>query len=121
MKHILTLTALLLAPLATLGGPPLDTFEQRKQWILETVTANPELHTGEKLAGRYTNRKGAVVERHFAGPAAIDGRPVDFDHWPLAESPWVHQSSKDSPLVVTHGKLTRTYDTATWRIEQRAE
>jgi len=78
-----------------------------------------ELLTGETLTGRYTRRDGVVIQRQFAGPASIDSKPVDFDHWPLAASHWVNQSSKDSPLVVTDGKVTRTYDFAKWTVVQR--
>lgn len=78
-----------------------------------------ELLTGETLAVRYTRRDGVVIQRQFAGPASIDGKPVDFDHWPLAASHWVNQATKDSPLVVTDGRTSRTYDFAKWTIEQK--
>ena len=78
-----------------------------------------ELLTGETLAGRYTRRDGVVIQHTFAGPAAINGQPVDFDHWPISASRWVNQATKDSPLVVTNGKVTRTYDFAKWTVVQR--
>lgn len=99
------------------GASPEERLAAFRKVIL--AKSKVELLPGEKLAGRYTNRKGAVVERDFAGPAAIDGRPVDFDRWPLAESPWVHQATRDSPLVVTDGKVARTYDFAQWTITEK--
>lgn len=77
-----------------------------------------KLLAGETLVGSYTCRDGAVIQRQFAGPATINGEPVDFDHWPLAESRWVKQATKDSPLVVTDGEATRTYDLRRWTVSE---
>jgi len=60
-------------------------------------------------AGRYTNRRGDVLERDFHGPARINGRPEDFATWPAFTSPWVNQSAPGS-LVLNGGGETITYD-----------
>jgi len=66
------------------------------------------------LAGVYQDSRGRVIRRAFDGAASIDGKPVDFDRWPLAESPWVRQSDRREALTVTHGKTLRTYDLINW-------
>lgn len=94
--------------------------EQRLAAFRKAVIAKSkvELLTEPALAGRYTCRDCAVLQRQFAGPAELDGKSVDFDHWPLAGSPFVNQTTKDSPLVVAEGKSTRIYDFSKWTIDQ---
>ena len=99
---------------------PYPTPDERLAAFRKAVLAKSkvELLTGETLAGRYTCRDGVKIQRQFAGPALIDGKPVDFEHWPLAASRWVNQATVDSPLIVTDGKLMRTYDFANWSIRE---
>jgi hypothetical protein len=66
------------------------------------------------LVGIYQDSRGRVIRRAFDGAASIDGKSVDFDRWPLAESPWVRQSDRHEALTVTHGKTLRTYDLINW-------
>ena len=84
-----------------------------------TTTSRVETVDGESLTGRYTDRNGVVIQRAFAGPASINGIPVDFDHWPLASSPWVNQRTQEDPLVVSDGSHTRTYDFHSWQVIDR--
>ena len=44
---------------------------------------------------------------------------VDFDRWPLAESKWVNQGTKQSPLVISDGKSQRSYDFDALTITER--
>jgi hypothetical protein len=86
----------------------------------DTIVAktNLSLNPGERLTVRYTDRDGNIISREFAGKATVNDKPVDFDRWPLADSPWVRQISKTAPLTVTDGKMTRTYDLLNWRISE---
>jgi hypothetical protein len=70
------------------------------------------------LAGSYQDSRGRVIRRAFDGAASIDAKPVDFDRWPLAESPWVRQADPRQPLTVTDGKTLRTHDFARWSITE---
>jgi hypothetical protein len=84
-----------------------------------TTTIRVEIVDGELLTGRYIDRNGVMIQRAFAGPASINGIPVDFDHWPLASSPWVNQRTQEDPLVVSDGSHTRTYDFNSWQVIDR--
>ena len=77
-----------------------------------------EVLTDGLLKGRCTNRHGVAIERTFAGAAAVNGAPVDFDRWPMAASRWVNQATPDAPLVVTDGTVVRTYDFGAWSIAE---
>ena len=81
-----------------------------------------EMNTGTDstgLLGRHTARDGTVIERRFAGPAFINGKPVDFDNWPVAESPWIVQKEQKAFLVAQIGGSSRTYNFDEWKIEDR--
>ena len=80
-----------------------------------------QLSSDGELTGTYTDRKGNVIRRTFGGAAEVNGRRVDFDHWPWAESPWVKQATKNAPLTVTDGHNVRTYDFKSWTITEREE
>ena len=61
------------------------------------------------VTGRYTSRRGDVLERVFHGPAAVNGQPVDFAAWPSFDSPWVKQAGS-GPLTLTAGGESIIYD-----------
>jgi hypothetical protein len=71
------------------------------------------------FSGSYTDLEGNMIRRVFGGDAEVNGKKVDFAHWPWAESPWVDQPSRNSPLTVTDGKRVRTYDFTNWTITER--
>jgi hypothetical protein len=75
-----------------------------------------KLITEAGLTGIYQDRRGSVIQRAFGGAGSIDGKPVDLDHWPLADSPWVRQPDRSQPLIVTDGKTQRIYDFKRWTI-----
>ena len=77
-----------------------------------------ELLGGDHLAASYLDRDGTTITRVFAGEASINGVRVDLDKWPIADSPFVHQLTDASPLVITDGKTQRLYDFDHWTIEE---
>jgi hypothetical protein len=81
-----------------------------------TTKSKVEMITGGLLTGRHTSRDGIVIQREFAGSASVAGKQVDFDRWPLADSRWLHQNDENSVLILTDGKVTRTYDFEKWEI-----
>jgi hypothetical protein len=70
------------------------------------------------LTGVYRDCKGRVIQRKFNGPASVDGKAIDFDQWPLADSAAVKQMDRRHPLIVTDGKTQRTYDFTQWTIKE---
>jgi len=98
------------------GSSPVERLGKFRATIVSNTKI--ELITDGGLAGSYQDRGGRVILRDFGGAASIDGKPVDFDHWPLAESPWVRQAGKRQPLAVSDGKTLRTYDFTRWSISE---
>jgi hypothetical protein len=93
--------------------------EQRLNRFRDAILAKSKLSLsiGGTLSGSYTNRHGKVLSRLFNGEAQVDGKAVNFADWPLIESPWVKQPSKSSPLIVSDGRNTITYDFQNWIIK----
>jgi hypothetical protein len=96
------------------GTSPSERLENFRAVINAKTKLN--LIAGDDLTGVYQDRRGRIIRRAFAGAATIDGQPVDFDRWPLADSPWARQASKLEPLTVTDGVTRRTYDFTRWTI-----
>ncbi len=77
---------------------------------------------GSPAVAFYTDRNGSNLERPYTGmginTSKINGKPLDFDHWPLIDSPWVHQNWEGDTLTVTDGKTVRNYDLKNWKITE---
>jgi hypothetical protein len=75
------------------------------------------LEQGKRPVGRYTDRSGNKLECEFDGEDRINGRPVDYAHWPALENPWMSQSLPGGPLTIT-GTLSRRYDFEKWTVTE---
>ncbi len=93
--------------------------EERLKLFREAILAKSRLSLSEtkSLTGSYTNSHGVAIARVFKGAAQVNGKGVDFDNWPVIESPWVTQPTKSAPLTVTDGTTKRTYDFQIWTIK----
>jgi len=96
--------------------------EQRLAEFRKAVVARSkvELLEGDSLIGRHRDRKGRVIERTFAGSAAVDGRIEDFGKWAQTDSKWVKQPTIESPLTASDDRQRRTYDFDTWTISDES-
>jgi hypothetical protein len=99
------------------AGTPMDRLQKFREAIV--AKSQLKLNTNGTLTGIYADRKGNVIRRAFDGAAEVNGKPVDFDRWPLADSPCVRQSAKDVSLTVTDGMTLRTYDFRNWTISEQ--
>jgi hypothetical protein len=99
------------------GGTPEARLKRFRDIIVNK--SRLQLIPGETLAGTYTDRKGNILHRVAGGSGEVNGKGVDFEHWPWAESPWVNQPSKTAPLTVTDGTAMRTYDLKNWTITEK--
>ena len=98
------------------GASPMERLGKFRATILSKTKLR--LITEGGLAGAYQDRRGRVIQRAFNGAATINGKPVNFDQWPIADSPWVRQADKRQHLTVTDGKTLRTYDFTRWTITE---
>jgi hypothetical protein len=92
--------------------------ERRLAEFRQAVVARSKVELLEEgsLTGRHRDRNGRVIERQFAGTAAVDGRREDFGKWAQTDSKWVKQATLESPLTVSDGRQRRTYHFDTWTI-----
>jgi hypothetical protein len=88
------LIALLVTPVALAAGPPLDTFEQRRDWILDTVTRDPEAWI---KANKQTDNPFFAASACFARGMDEKGREVaraGYRFWTAHPKP--NWSAKDA-------------------------
>ncbi len=100
------------------GGFPGKTPQDQLAAFRAEVLAKSSLKlTGESPASaNYRNRHGDTLEGAFDGADSINGKAVDYNAWPVSESPWTVQKTPAGPLEVTDGKTVRTYDFIDWKI-----
>ncbi len=51
----------------------------------------------------FTTLDGSVVHARYGAPPVVNGRPVDFTHWPLFDSPFGHATRGSQKLEIVHG------------------
>lgn len=69
-----------------------------------------------KVTARYRDCKGSTLCRTLNGEIVQDGKVFNFENTPQAESPFVHQKSKNEPLTVTDGRKQVVFDFKSWSI-----
>ena len=94
------------------GATPMEKLSKFR----ETIRAKAKVEITGAI-GRYTDRKGNVIERVFQGEAKINGKTIDFSHWPQLDSPWVKQQ-RGGPLTLTDGRAKRVYDFEQWKMTE---
>ena len=99
---------------------PGTTPAEQLQAFREAISAHAKLTLlpGTPPAASYTDRTGQTIRRTFGGAAEVNGTPVNFAAWPLADSPWVKQGSAAAPLTVTDSQTRLTYDFQKWNVRQ---
>ena len=98
------------------GATPEERLAAFRDLIRAKTAIEMELAQAD-ATGRYTDRRGIMLERRFRGPGQVGGRPVSFRSRPLVETPWARQPLGGN-LVLTDGKTDRVYDFQNWTITQ---
>lgn len=58
----------------------------------------------------YETLTGKAIQVEFGEEPTVNGQPVDFENWPLFESPYLEAEEGSKKLVMRHGQLERTLD-----------
>lgn len=58
----------------------------------------------------YETLTGKAIQVQFGEEPLVNGEPVDFENWPLFESPYLEAEEGSKRLVMRHGSLKRTLD-----------
>jgi len=51
----------------------------------------------------FTTLDGSVIHARYGAPPVVNGRSVDFAHWPLFDSPFGHAARGSGTLEIAHG------------------
>jgi len=96
------------------GSTPADQLAKFRETIL--AKSSLKLTSEKPSSARYNNHLGDSIECVFDGADTVNGNIVDYKAWPVSESPWTSQKTRENPMVITDGKMNRTYDFANWTI-----
>jgi hypothetical protein len=59
---------------------------------------------------RFRSLRGTIIEFAYGTTPRLNGRPVDYEHWPLFGGPFVESEVDSQKLIIKHGLLRRTLD-----------
>ncbi len=98
------------------GKTPQERLENFRKLVLEKTKL--QLKPGKLPVGTYLDHNGGTVERTLRGAAKINGKPVDLNQWPMAESPWTYQAFKGDKFVLFNKQKKLTYDLKSFTIAE---
>jgi hypothetical protein len=58
----------------------------------------------------FRSLRGTNIDFTYGTTPRLNGRPVDYDHWPLFGGPFVESEVDSQKLILKHGSLRRTLD-----------
>ena len=59
---------------------------------------------------RFRSLRGRMMEFTYGQTPRVDGRALDYGHWPLFGGPFVEAGVDSERLVLKYGKMRRTLD-----------
>lgn len=99
------------------GATPAEQLAKFREAILSKSSL--KLTSQQPASAEYKNRLGDSLSCVFDGSDTVNGNTVDYKAWPVSESPWTSQKTREIPMVLTDGKMTRTYDFTSWTITEQ--
>ena len=67
---------------------------------------------------RFRSLRGKTMQFTYGQTPTVDGRPVDYDAWPLFGGPFLQAGVDSEQLTLKHGNRTRTLDFRKLTIEE---
>lgn len=98
------------------GKTPQERLATFRKLVLEKTRL--QLKPGKLPAAVYVDHNGGTTERVLRGAATVNDKQVDLNHWPMAESPWTHQSFHGDKLVISNARKKLTYDLKTFTVSE---
>jgi len=95
-----------------------ETFEAFRDAI---VRLQFEARLEPRPSVRFRSLRGRMLEFTYGGTPAVDGKPLDYAHWPLFGGPFLEADVDSERLVMKHGGQRRTLDFRTLTVADSAE
>ncbi len=59
---------------------------------------------------RFQSLRGSVLEFTYGSTPKVNGKPIDYEHWPLFGGPFLEAAVDSEQLVIKYGNQRRTLD-----------
>jgi hypothetical protein len=69
-----------------------------------------EIRTEPAPSVRFRSLRGRQLEFNYGEVPRVDGKPLDYEHWPLFGGPFVEASADSEKLTIKYGKMRRVLD-----------
>jgi len=99
------------------GKTPQERLANFRKLVLDKTKL--QIKPGKRPVGTYVDHTGGTMERTLRGAAKVNGKPVDLDQWPMAESPWTSQPFKGDKFVLKGKAKTMVYDFNTMTVSEQ--
>ncbi|MDE3198422.1 MAG: hypothetical protein KGN84_18885, partial [Acidobacteriota bacterium] len=84
--------------------PDLDSFAR-------AIGALPlEVHTDPTPHVRFRSLRGSLIDFTYGETPIVDGKPLDYGHWPLFGGPFLEAAVDSEQLTLKYGTMRRTLD-----------
>ncbi|MFQ5569140.1 MAG: hypothetical protein ACE5G0_05665 [Rhodothermales bacterium] len=92
-----------------------DAFKEAIRALPLEATTEPTPHV------RFTTLRGAVLEASYGTTPTVNSVPVDYEHWPLFDGPFLYAEKGSRTLEMRYGPLRRVLDFNTLTISDQVE
>ena len=99
-------------------GSPSAQLEAFKDALLDQTELDASEIQASQPTLRYTSLAGDVLEISYDNYRRINGHTLNLDVWPMLHNPWVYQDYNDDILTLKNGSQRRTYDFASFTVEE---
>ena len=77
-----------------------------------------EFHMDPVPTVRFRSLRGTLIEFTYGETPRLNGKAIDYKHWPLFGGPFLHADVDSETLTMTYGTMKRTLDFKTLTISE---
>ena len=59
---------------------------------------------------KFRTLRGTLIEFTYGETPRLNGKPIDYEHWPLFGGPFLQADVDSEMLTMTYGAMKRTLD-----------
>ena len=98
------------------GKTPQERLANFRKLVLDKTKL--QIKPGKLPVGIYVDHNGGTTERVLRGAAKVNGKPVELNQWPMAESPWTYQAFNGDKFVLFNKHKKLIYDLKTFTVTE---
>lgn len=94
-----------------------NAFQQFKEDVIENTSFDASGIDADNPRLIFVNLTGDTLDIQFGTHRILNGRQIDFTHWPMLDNPWMHQELREGILSQDHNGESRVYNFNNWTLQ----